>query len=129
VCDELRNVIPSARLQAWEPRDEQALRSTMDGAAAVISAGAPGVELLPEELRRQCTDLKLVIDLNAVPPTGIGGILPQDKAIDRDAQICYGAIGVGGTKMKLHKAAIRRLFEANDLVLDAEEIYALGKGI
>jgi hypothetical protein len=28
--------------------------------------------------------------------------------------------------MKLHKAAIRRLFENNDAVLDAEEIYALG---
>jgi hypothetical protein len=28
--------------------------------------------------------------------------------------------------MKLHKAAIRRLFESNDAVLDAEEIYALG---
>ena len=41
----------------------------------------------------------------------------------------YGAIGVGGTKMKLHKAAIRRLFEANDLVLDAEEIYELGKAV
>ena len=56
--------------------------------------------------------LKLAIDLNAVPPTGIAGIQPQDKAVERDGQICYGAIGVGGTKMKLHKAAIRRLFES-----------------
>ena len=55
--------------------------------------------------------LKVAIDLNAVPPAGIGGIQPQDKAAERDGQICYGAIGVGGTKMKLHKAAIRRLFE------------------
>jgi hypothetical protein len=29
--------------------------------------------------------------------------------------------------MKLHKAALRRLFETNDLVLDADAIYALGK--
>jgi hypothetical protein len=29
--------------------------------------------------------------------------------------------------MKLHKAAIRQLFEVNDQVLDAEEIFALGK--
>jgi methylenetetrahydrofolate/methylenetetrahydromethanopterin dehydrogenase (NADP+) len=64
-----------------------------------------------------------------VPPTGIGGIQPQDKATERDGQLCYGAIGIGGTKMKLHKAAIRQLFETNDLVLDAEEIFALGKSI
>ena len=34
----------------------------------------------------------------------------------------YGAIGVGGLKMKIHKACIARLFERNDLVLDAESI-------
>jgi hypothetical protein len=87
------------------------------------------VELLPDTVRRQAGRLKLAIDLNAVPPLGIGGIQPQDKAAECDGQICFGAIGVGGTKMKLHKAAIRRLFESNDAVLDAEEIYALGASI
>jgi methylenetetrahydrofolate/methylenetetrahydromethanopterin dehydrogenase (NADP+) len=37
---------------------------------------------------------------------------------------CFGAVGVGGTKMKIHKAAVARLFERNDQVLDAEEIYS-----
>jgi hypothetical protein len=31
--------------------------------------------------------------------------------------------------MKIHKAAIAKLFTANDLVLDADEIYALGKSL
>jgi hypothetical protein len=43
--------------------------------------------------------------------------------------LCYGAIGIGGRKMKIHKAAIRQLFDSNDQVLDAEEIYRLGKGV
>jgi methylenetetrahydrofolate/methylenetetrahydromethanopterin dehydrogenase (NADP+) len=129
VCDELRRLVPGAELEAWETRDEDSLRKSLDGAEAVIAAGAPGVELLPENVRHGCADLKLAIDLNAVPPLGVGGIDPQDKAKERDGQIHYGAIGVGGTKMKLHKAAVRQLFEANDLVLDAEEIYALGERI
>jgi hypothetical protein len=29
--------------------------------------------------------------------------------------------------MKIHKAAIAKLFTRNDLVLDADEIYAIGK--
>ena len=29
--------------------------------------------------------------------------------------------------MKIHKAAIRQLFESNQRVLDADEIYSLGK--
>ena len=31
-------------------------------------------------------------------------------------------LGLGGLKMKIHKACIARLFERNDLVLDAETI-------
>jgi hypothetical protein len=62
-----------------------------------------------------------------VPPAGIAGIDVMDKAKERDGVVCYGAIGVGGTKMKIHKAAIQKLFSANDLVMDAEEVYAIGK--
>jgi hypothetical protein len=129
VCDQVRKLVPDAQLEAWEIKDDDSLRGAIDGARIVISAGAPGVKLLPENMRRESDALRLAIDLNAVPPAGIGGIQPQDKAAERNGQVCYGAIGVGGTKMKLHKAAIRRLYESNDLVLDAEEIHALGSNL
>ena len=29
--------------------------------------------------------------------------------------------------MKIHKAAIKKLFTANDLVLDVDEVFALGR--
>ena len=57
----------------------------------------------------------------------MAGVEVTDSGTERDGMICYGAIGVGGTKMKIHKAAIRRLFEARDLVLDAEEIFHIGQ--
>jgi hypothetical protein len=129
VCDTVRTSIPHARIEAWETRDTPTIQAALDGASAVVAAGAPGIELLPDDLRRQPSGLQVAIDLNAVPPAGIGGIQQQDKAAQRDGQIVYGAIGIGGTKMKLHKVAIRRLFESNDLVLDAEEIYEIGKGL
>ena len=78
-------------------------------------------------MRRSCRSLRVAIDLNAVSPLGLGGVELLDKAVERDGAICYGAIGVGGTKMKIHKAAIQRLFERNDQVLDAEEVFALGR--
>ena len=43
--------------------------------------------------------------------------------------IGYGAIGVGDTKMKVHKAAVNQLFERNDQVMDAEEVYALAASL
>ena len=45
-----------------------------------------------------------------------------DNAVARDGVTVFGALGVGGLKMKVHKACIARLFERNDLVLDAETI-------
>jgi methylenetetrahydrofolate/methylenetetrahydromethanopterin dehydrogenase (NADP+) len=126
VCDDLRKIILDAQLEAQGTNDEASLRKSLEGAAVVIAAGAPGVELLSENIRHECMQLKVAIDLNAVPPVGIAGIQPHDKAADQDGQICYGAIGVGGLKMKLHKAAICRLFDSNDVALDAEEIFALG---
>ena len=64
-------------------------------------------------------------DANAVPPTGIEGIEAPDDGVERDGVPVFGALGIGGLKMKIHKACVRRLFEQNDLVLDAETIFDL----
>jgi hypothetical protein len=73
--------------------------------------------------------MHVAIDLNAVPPLGIEGVEVGDKGTERDGVINYGALGVGGAKMKIHRAAIARLFERNDLVLDAEEVYAIAETV
>ena len=92
----------------------------------VIAAGAAGIALLPAEVRKASPSLQVAIDLNAVPPLGLEGTEVVDKATERDGVTCYGAIGVGGTKMKIHRYAIQQLFMANDLVLDAREVFAMG---
>ena len=47
---------------------------------------------------------------------------PQAVEHGRVTRIVFGALGVGGLKMKIHKACIARLFDRNDQVLDAETI-------
>src|SRR5262249_27194164 len=93
------------------------------GCELVVAAGAAGVTLLPKSARTDT--MKLAIDLNAVPPLGIEGIEVTDKAKERDGILAYGAVGVGDTKMKIHKAAVAKLFESNDQVVDAEEVYQI----
>jgi hypothetical protein len=121
--------VPSAKLMPLECSRPQDTATALEGAQIVIAAGAAGVELLPADVRRAASSLKVAIDLNAVPPLGITGIDATDKAKERDGVVCYGAIGVGGTKMKIHRAAIQRLFTANSLVLDAEEVFQIGQEI
>ncbi len=81
--------------------------------------------LLPHAARTACPTMQVAIDLNAVPPLGVEGVAVGDRGTERDGVTSYGAIGVGETKMKVHKAAVAQLFERNDFVLDAEEIYQL----
>lgn len=127
VCGLISDAVVGARLTAVQTNSPKETAAAIDGSQIVIAAGAAGIELMTSAIRLGSRTLKVAIDLNAVPPYGIGGIEPMDKARERDGVLAYGAIGVGGTKMKIHKAAIERLFTANDLVLDADEIFAIGQ--
>lgn len=129
VCEAVGRIVPGAKLAPCATSSSGETSAAMDGVQIVVAAGAAGIELLSGDARRACPSLQVAIDLNAVPPVGIGGIEVMDKATERDGAICYGAIGVGGTKMKIHKAAVAKLFETNDRILDAEEIYAIGRGL
>jgi len=62
-----------------------------------------------------------------VPPLGVEGVEAGDNAARKDGVVAFGALGVGSLKMKLHKAAIARLFERNDLVLDVDAIADLAR--
>ena len=125
VCETLRKRIPTARVEAVEVGSSADGPGAVEGRNLVIAAGAAGTVLLPKKIRDTARDLRVAIDLNAVPPAGIEGIEVVDRGRDRDGLICYGAIGVGDTKMKAHKAAIAQLFQTNNAVLDIEEIYAI----
>jgi hypothetical protein len=129
VCDAISQRVPTARVSAVAVGNGDEALAALEGVPVVIAAGAAGVELLPLDARRKARDLKLAVDLNAVPPVGIAGVEPGDKGVDRDGIIAYGAIGVGGMKMKIHRRAIQQLFEANDQVLDAEEVFAIGQDL
>jgi len=127
VCETIAADLGSAVLEPWAIDSTDAAARALDGVELVVAAGAAGVELLAESVWHEASTLRVAIDLNAVPPLGIAGLEVTDKAVERHGAVCYGAIGVGGTKMKIHKAAVRQLFTQNDLVLDVDSIYQLGQ--
>ena len=96
--------------------------AALEGAELLLNAGGAGVRLVPRDAWAGRSGLRAIADVNAVPPLGIEGIEVTDNGADRDGITTFGALGVGGLKMKIHKACIARLFERNDLVLDAETI-------
>jgi methylenetetrahydrofolate/methylenetetrahydromethanopterin dehydrogenase (NADP+) len=128
ICHKLTSKIPGSaeRLTPVGVANEQQLHQHLKDASAIFGCGAAGVRLLSTEQLQLAEKVRVAIDLNAVPPEGIQGIAITDKAVLRGQRFDYGAVGVGGLKMKIHREAIRTLFTRNDLLLDAEEIYEIG---
>src|SRR2546430_17009777 len=87
-----------------------------------LNAGPAGVMLVPRQAWANRPGVKVVADVNAVPPLGIEGVDATADGVTKDGVVCLGALAIGNLKMKVHKACIARLFERNDLVLDAETI-------
>lgn len=109
--------------------DEASRIALVKGRNIVFTAGAIGVELLPEAAWADEPSIAFLADYNAQPPAGIGGIEAMDKGKDRHGCKAFGALGIGGLKLKLHRACVGRLFESTEQVLDAEEIFSLAKSM
>ncbi|MGH8751492.1 MAG: NADP-dependent methylenetetrahydromethanopterin/methylenetetrahydrofolate dehydrogenase [Burkholderiales bacterium] len=112
---------------AVEAFDNAARGKALAGAQVVFATGAAGVSLLDEAHWQNNPAIELMADANATPPLGIAGVDMMDKGTDRHGKTAYGAIGFGGLKLQLHRACIAKLFEADNQIFDAEEIYALAK--
>jgi hypothetical protein len=114
-------------LDAREPADRSGLEALLDGAQIVLSAGPAGVEVLRRDFWAQHPTIELLADYNAAEPLGIEGTKATDDLVDYDGKLVLGALAIGGPKMKVHKACVRRLFESNDQVIDVDAVYATAK--
>jgi hypothetical protein len=110
-----------------EAFDNAARGKVVQDANIVFAAGAIGVNLLDAADWQNNSNIEMLADVNAQPPLGIEGVEANDKAKERSGKIVFGALGIGGLKLKLHRGCIGKLFESSEGVLDAEEIYALAK--
>jgi hypothetical protein len=110
-----------------EPSDRSELEATLDGAQILLAAGPAGVEVLRRGAWAGGESVELLADYNAAEPLGIEGTKATDDLADYDGKLVLGALAIGGPKMKVHKACVRRLFESNDQVLDTDAVYAIAK--
>jgi hypothetical protein len=110
-----------------EPADDEELAKVLDGASLVLAAGPAGIEVLPGAVWRGIDSIEVLADFNAAEPLGVEGTDAQDDFAERDGKRVLGALAIGGPKMKVHKACVRRLFESNDAILDVDGVYEIAK--
>jgi hypothetical protein len=126
VCDTIqaRFGIEVSAIEAASNADRAA---AIQGAQLVLATGASGITLLQAADWQRNATLELLADANASPPAGIEGVGMNDRNVSSHGKILFGPLGFGALKLAVHRACIARLFEQNDLVLDADEIYAVAK--
>jgi hypothetical protein len=117
------------QLSAVEAYDANARGQAIKKAEIVFATGASGIELLTLQHWQNNPHIKIIADANATPPLGIGGTDMMDKGINRHGKISWGAIGFGSLKLALHRACIKKLFDKNDQIFDAEMIFSLAKAM
>jgi hypothetical protein len=124
-----RGLEPARRLgfDVSEPTNLDELEAILDGAQIVLSAGPAGVQVLRQDFWAQHPTLELLADYNAAEPLGLEGTKATDDLAEHDGKQVLGALAIGGPKMKVHKACVRRLFESNDQLLDTDAVYEIAK--
>jgi len=116
-------------IDAREADDREGMEATLEGANIVLAAAPAGVQVLRREVWSGNPTIELLADYNAAEPLGIEAVEPGDDLVERDGKLVLGALALGGKKMKTHKACVRQLFERNDLVLNADGVYAVAREI
>lgn len=99
----------------------------ISGKDVILSAGPPKINFLTEDMWKKVDSIKVMGDINAVSPAGIEGIKPGADGDIIDGVKVFGALGIGGLKMKLHKKAVAELFKSTDSIFNAVEVYKLYK--
>ncbi len=116
-------------LRVAEVPDRAAMEGYLEGAEIAVAAGPAGLQMLPHAFWAPHPTLRWLLDFNLTEPLGIEKIKPSDDFKEREGKRVLGPLAIGNPKMTVHKACIAKLFERNDLVLDAEGVYELAKGL
>jgi len=115
-------VAQEAGFEVIEPGSSDELDKALAGDAAVFAAGPAGTQILRRSGWAQ-DGVRVVVDYSAAEPVGVEGVDRGDSLKEENGVLKLGALAVGGPKMKLQKACIRRMFETKGTVLDLEGVY------
>jgi methylene-tetrahydromethanopterin dehydrogenase len=109
---------------------EQQKSELVREADIVFAAGPAGKRLLTLDQLKQAKHLKVVTDVNAVPPSGVEGVDANDNAkpVAGSGTVGIGALAVGNVKYKTEVGLFKQMIETDKpLYLDFREAYALAQ--
>jgi hypothetical protein len=127
VAEALGQQIETAVWKSGEP-----LAPLLVGASVIVTAGPPGLILLPRSLWDSVSGLELLVDVSGAEPAAIEGISGEEDGelvAGSDRILALGGLAISRYKIKVHRAAVRRLFAGGPVILGPAEIAHLASDI
>lgn len=128
-CKMIREIY-KVKVKAFEVNSNEKTEEAVSNSDIVVATGHEGVTVLPKEIWSKFPKIKIMADVNAVPPYGIEGVDPMDdrKEIEK-GKIGIGALAIGNLKMKCHYGAVKKLFKEKGVIFDLERVYKIAESI
>ena len=109
---------------------EEQKEELVRGANIIFAAGPAGKRLITLDQMKQAKHLRVVTDVNAVPPSGVEGVGVNDNAtpIPGVNAVGIGALAVGNIKYKTEAGLFKEMIETEKpIYLDFREAYTLAQ--
>ncbi|GBD41703.1 NAD(P)-dependent methylenetetrahydromethanopterin dehydrogenase [bacterium HR39] len=105
----------SVALMAADASIDERKVDVLQDADIAFAAGRAGVRILTLEHLRRAPKLKLVVDVNAVPPSGVEGVDPfaDCKPIEGTQILAIGALAVGDVKFRTERELLESMRDAD----------------
>lgn len=117
-------------VNAADGSDDGKKAAILATAQVVLSAGRAGVQVLSKAQVAAAKSLRLVADVNAVPPPGVEGLDPKanGEPIPGTNVPGIGALAIGSVKYRTEAGLFRRMVESDKAVcFDFRDAFALAR--
>jgi methylene-tetrahydromethanopterin dehydrogenase len=97
-----------------------------------VATGAAGIELLSAELAASAPQLKVVADVNAVPPAGIAGVDAFHNGVSlpgsTSGAVGIGPLAIGNVKYQTQNRLLKQMIESDKpIYLDFENAFEVAR--
>jgi hypothetical protein len=129
ICETIKKKF-NVTVKPYKASDAKTTEKAVSNADIVVTTGPEAVSLLSKKIWMKNPRIKVLADVNAVPPYGIEGIDARDDCkILEGGKIALGALCTGGLKIKCHHELVKELFEEKGAIFDLEKIYRIAQKV
>ena len=128
-ADKINEEIGTKQICGVQASNPEETAQAVKDAEVVLACGAAGFQLLSlETLQKYGTNVKVLGDINAVPPLGIEGLKATHKGKEfTPGKFGIGALAIGPLKIQIEGEMFKRAVESPGSVVDYKTAYELAK--